>query len=101
MPSSKQPLTQEELRQFISEQPEWAVEDGKLVRHWAHADFVAAMAFVNLVAQLAEQHNHHPDIDIRYNLVKLALVSHDAGGITARDALMARQLSAQSTAPLT
>ena len=43
---------------------------------------------------IAEEAQHHPDIDIRYNLVKLALVSHDAGGITARDARMARQLSA-------
>jgi 4a-hydroxytetrahydrobiopterin dehydratase len=46
------------------------------------------------VAQLAEQAGHHPDIDIRYNRVKLALVSHDAGGITAQDAAMARRLSA-------
>jgi 4a-hydroxytetrahydrobiopterin dehydratase len=101
MPSSKQPLTQDELLQLITELPEWAVEDGRLIRHWTHADFVQAMDFVNRVAQLAEQHNHHPDIDIRYNRVKLALVSHDAGGITTRDASMARQLSAQSWASLT
>jgi 4a-hydroxytetrahydrobiopterin dehydratase len=52
------------------------------------------MAFVNRVATLAEEAGHHPDIDIRYNRVKLALVSHDAGGITARDASMARRLRA-------
>jgi 4a-hydroxytetrahydrobiopterin dehydratase len=51
------------------------------------------MAFVNRVAQLAEQGGHHPDIDIRYNRVRLALVSHDAGGITARDLSMAAQLN--------
>jgi 4a-hydroxytetrahydrobiopterin dehydratase len=57
------------------------------------------MAFVNRVALLAENAGHHPDIDIRYNRVKLALVSHDAGGITARDAAMAGQLSADSFVP--
>jgi 4a-hydroxytetrahydrobiopterin dehydratase len=95
MPSPDQPLTVDELRTLTTELPEWATENGALVRHWAFADFVQAMAFVNRVAQLAEQHNHHPDIDIRYNRVKLALISHDAGGITPRDASMARQLSTQ------
>jgi 4a-hydroxytetrahydrobiopterin dehydratase len=95
MPSPDQPLTQDELRALIAELPEWAIENGALVRHWTFADFVQAMEFVNRVAQLAEQHNHHPDIDIRYNRVRLALVSHDAGGITTRDAGMARQLSTQ------
>jgi 4a-hydroxytetrahydrobiopterin dehydratase len=43
------------------------------------------MAFVNQVAEKAEKAGHHPDIDIRYNKVRLALVSHDAGGLTERD----------------
>jgi len=98
MQSSKQTLTPEELTTLLRELPEWAVEDGTLVRFWAFTDFVDAMAFVNRVAALAEQAGHHPDIDIRYNRVKLALVSHDAGGITARDARMARRLSADFAA---
>ena len=93
MHSSKQTLTEEELRRLLHEVPEWAVEDGQLVRFWAFPDFVHAIAFVNRVAKIAEDAGHHPDIDIRYNRVKLALVSHDTGGITARDAKMARQLS--------
>ena len=69
-----------------------------LVRFWTFNGFVEAIAFVNRVADLAEQAGHHPDIDIRYNRVKLALVSHDAGGITARDAQMAARLSTGSAA---
>jgi pterin-4a-carbinolamine dehydratase len=46
---------------------------------YTFSDFVAAMAFVNKVADLAESANHHPDIDIRYNQVRLALISHDSG----------------------
>jgi 4a-hydroxytetrahydrobiopterin dehydratase len=95
MSSTKQTLSQEELREFLLALPDWAVDDGKLVRFWTFPDFVQAMAFVNRVAEMAEKAAHHPDIDIRYNRVKLGLVSHDAGGITARDARMARSLSAE------
>jgi 4a-hydroxytetrahydrobiopterin dehydratase len=94
MPSSKQKLSEQQLHDLLIELPEWALEDGKLVRDWTLPTFVEAIAFVNRVAKLAEEAQHHPDIDIRYNLVQLALVSHDAGGITERDAGMARQLSA-------
>ena len=98
MESGKQTLAKEDLQELLRELPEWAVEDGKLVRFWTFRGFVEAIAFVNGVAELAEQTAHHPDIDIRYNRVKLALVSHDAGGITARDAGMARKLSAGTAA---
>lgn len=99
MQSSKQTLSKEEIRELLRELPEWAIEDGKLVRFWTFTNFVDAIAFVKRVARLAEAAGHHPDIDIRYNRVKLALVSHDAGGITARDAQMARRLSAAPRRP--
>jgi 4a-hydroxytetrahydrobiopterin dehydratase len=92
----KQKLSDSEIQEFLRKNPEWALQDEMLVRFWSFADFVEAMAFVNRVARLAENAGHHPDIDIRYNRVKLALVSHDAGGITARDAAMAAQLTADS-----
>jgi len=95
MEPGKQKLSDDELGKFLRELPEWAVDDGKLIRFWTFTNFVEAVAFVNRVADLAERAGHHPDIDIRYNRVKLALVSHDAGGITARDTKMARQLSAE------
>jgi 4a-hydroxytetrahydrobiopterin dehydratase len=94
MPSTTQTLTDDELRALLLELPEWAVQEGKLLRFWTFHDFVEAMAFVNRVALLAEEAQHHPDIDIRYNRVALGLISHDAGGITARDAQMARRLNA-------
>jgi 4a-hydroxytetrahydrobiopterin dehydratase len=82
-----------ELEQALAQAPGWAMTDGKLQREWKFPDFVAAMGFVNRVAELAEQAGHHPDIDIRYNRVVLGLVTHDAGGITAKDAEMAKQLT--------
>jgi len=86
-------LSQDQLIALTQELPDWKLEEGQLVRHYSFKDFIAAMAFVNRVADLAEAAGHHPDIDIRYNRVKLALVSHEAGGITAYDAQMARNLS--------
>lgn len=65
--------------------PQWTLERGELVRYCAFKDFVDAMHFVNRVAEMAEGAGHHPDIDIRYNKVRLALISHDAGGLTERD----------------
>jgi 4a-hydroxytetrahydrobiopterin dehydratase len=65
--------------------PLWSLERGELVRHYEFDNFVQAMHFVNGVAELAEGAGHHPDIDIRYNKVRLALISHDAGGLTERD----------------
>jgi len=52
------------------------------------------MSFVNLVAALAERAQHHPDIDIRYNKVLLALSTHDEGGITQKDFALATQIAA-------
>jgi 4a-hydroxytetrahydrobiopterin dehydratase len=65
--------------------PLWRLERGELVRDCVFENFVEAMQFVNSVAELAEGAGHHPDIDIRYNRVRLALISHDAGGLTERD----------------
>jgi 4a-hydroxytetrahydrobiopterin dehydratase len=65
--------------------PDWEIEGGELVRTFKFETFPDAVAFVNRIADLAEEAGHHPDIDIRYNRVRLALVSHDEGGLTRSD----------------
>lgn len=67
----------------------WHIEGGELTRLFQFEDFRAAMRFVNRVAELAEEAGHHPDMDIRYNRVRLGLVSHDAGGLTEKDFALA------------
>lgn len=86
-------LNSSEIDVLLKQDPSWKLDSGKLVRDWTFNNFVEAMAFVNRVAELAEAAGHHPDIDIRYNRVRLGLISHDAGGITARDSKMAARLS--------
>jgi 4a-hydroxytetrahydrobiopterin dehydratase len=75
----------EEAAARLSALPGWQIEDGELTRTFNFKDFLAALAFVNRVGERAEEAGHHPDIDIRYNRVRLGLVSHDAGGLTAKD----------------
>jgi 4a-hydroxytetrahydrobiopterin dehydratase len=87
-----QKLEEKELKEALEKLPGWRLEDGKLLHYFSFADFKAAMAFVNRVAEAAESAGHHPDIDVRYNHVRLWLVTHDAGGITAKDVEMAGKL---------
>lgn len=84
-----------EIEEVLKTHPEWTLQGGKLVREWTFKDFVEAMQFVNRIAVLAEAAGHHPDIDVRYNWVLLGLVSHDAGGITRRDAAMASRIDTE------
>ena len=72
--------------------PAWDLVDGQLVKVVTCASFPAALDFVVAVGGLAEQADHHPDIDIRWRTVRLALVTHDAGGITELDFSLARAI---------
>ena len=65
--------------------PRWTLEGRCWVRTEEFADFQAAMEWVNRVARLAEQRNHHPDIEIRWNRVTLRLMTHETGELTDRD----------------
>jgi 4a-hydroxytetrahydrobiopterin dehydratase len=86
-------LTPQMVQERLRSLPQWKLEGEEIVRHYEFPDFAAAMVFVNQVAGQAEKAGHHPDIDIRYNKVKLALVSHDQGGLTQRDIKMAEALN--------
>jgi 4a-hydroxytetrahydrobiopterin dehydratase len=74
--------------------PRWELADGQLVRTVDCTSFPAALDFVMEVGRLAEEADHHPDIDIRWRTVRLALVTHDAGGITDLDLTLARAIDA-------
>jgi 4a-hydroxytetrahydrobiopterin dehydratase len=78
-------LSEAEINLRLASIPAWHIQQGELIKTFAFSDFRASLAFVNRVGELAENAGHHPDIDIRYNKVRLALVTHDAGGLTAKD----------------
>jgi 4a-hydroxytetrahydrobiopterin dehydratase len=89
-------LDETQIQTSLASLPKWKLEQGELVQTATFHDFVQAMKFVNHVAELAETAGHHPDIDIRYNKVRLALVTHDAGGITQNDISLAQDIDKKS-----
>lgn len=91
MPAS--PLSEADATARLNSLPGWRLDNNEIVREFKLSDFRAALAFVNQVGDLAEQAGHHPDIDIRYNRVRLALVTHDAGGLTENDFNLAAKVN--------
>jgi 4a-hydroxytetrahydrobiopterin dehydratase len=87
-------LSEAQIQEHLANVPGWALEDGMIVRTFTLKDFTAALTFVGACGHLAEAAGHHPDITINYNRVKLALVTHDAGGLTEKDFALAAQINA-------
>ena len=85
-------LSDTEVKDALADIPGWELSASEIVKQYKFADFVAAMAFVNQVAEAAEAANHHPDIDIRWNKVRLALSTHSEGGLTTNDFALAAQI---------
>lgn len=80
-----QALSSQEVQDRLAALKGWQFSSGELEKWFLFSDFMNALEFVGRVGALAEQAGHHPDIDIRYNRVRLGLVTHDAGGLTAKD----------------
>jgi 4a-hydroxytetrahydrobiopterin dehydratase len=79
--------------------PDWEIVDDGLETCWRAASFSAAGAFAAQIAVLADEANHHPDLSLSYpGRVRVRLTSHDAGGLTDRDASLAGQISAAAAA---
>lgn len=74
---------------FLSEHPDWDLNGEEISRTYEFADFKAAIAFVDRVAEASEAADHHPDIDIRWNKVTLTLTTHSEGCLTEKDADLA------------
>ena len=78
-------LKAQDITDWLKKLPEWELEKKHIERTFEFDDFTAAMDFVNSVADIAEDEEHHPEIDIRYNKVRLQLSTHAEGGLTDRD----------------
>ena len=86
-----QKLAEANILRALTTVPDWKLSAATIARTFEFKDFPAAIKFVEVVAALAEQGWHHPDIDIRWNKVTLSLSTHDAGGLTEKDFALARQ----------
>jgi 4a-hydroxytetrahydrobiopterin dehydratase len=82
-------LTNLEVAERMASIPEWILSEDVISRELEFADFLESMAFVNRVAALAEEHDHHPDVFISYNHVRLDLTTHRVGGLSEKDFALA------------
>jgi 4a-hydroxytetrahydrobiopterin dehydratase len=82
-------LTDDEVRDGLTRLPGWSREGDEIVKVYELPTFMDAIDFVGRIAALAEAADHHPDLDIRYRKVRVALSTHDSGGLTAADLSLA------------
>ena len=87
-------LPDSQIESALAEVPQWTRNGAVISRTYSFKDFPAAIRFVNTIASLAEEAWHHPDIDIRWNKVTLALTTHDQGGLTEKDFALAKKFDA-------
>ena len=86
------PMTRTDVKSRLSSMSGWEYDDDEIEKKFQFGDFAGAMAFVNRVAEAAEHMDHHPDIKISYNKVKLSLSTHSEGGVTDKDFALAEQI---------
>jgi 4a-hydroxytetrahydrobiopterin dehydratase len=89
------PLTEKETAFYMKDIPGWelAADNKKLSRKFSFKDFKQSMAFVNKVADIAEEEGHHPDMFIYYNKVNFELWTHEVGGLSVNDFILAAKIN--------
>ena len=85
-------LKTDDIKDWMKKLPEWDLEKKCIDRTFEFDDFAQAIEFVNGVAEIAEDDEHHPEIDIRYNKVRLRLSTHSEGGLTELDFELAEKI---------
>lgn len=88
------PLADDRITERLAALPGWERSGDEIVRTFELPSFPEAIGFVTRIADRAEAADHHPDLDIRYRKVRVALSTHDAGGITDKDFDLAAEIEA-------
>lgn len=89
-------LTDEQVQDGLGRLPGWAREGDQITKEFQFDGFGGAIAFVVAIAFRAEKADHHPDLDIRYNRVRVALSTHNEGGLTEKDLALAGEVESIS-----
>lgn len=87
------PMSDEKAQEMLKQTPGWEKKEKKIERTFEFKDFIEAMKFVNKVADLANQEDHHPDFHIHWNKVRLVLWTHAVGGLSENDFIMAAKVN--------
>jgi 4a-hydroxytetrahydrobiopterin dehydratase len=92
-------LDDEAVAEWLPAHSGWDRHGDEISKQFECASFPDAIAFVVRIGFHAEAANHHPDLDIRWRKVLVALTTHDAGGLTALDLVMAESIDAAAAPP--
>jgi len=87
------PFSEDEIRRRLPELDGWEYDGKQLTRLFVLPSFPEAIGFVQRLAEAAERAQHHPDIDIRYDTVRLHLMTHSDHGITEKDFALAKDIN--------
>lgn len=91
---SRKKLSEEEIAARLSEVPGWGYIDGRLRSQFQTLNFSNGVTFVNQIARIADDLNHHPDVLLTYPRVTIDVYTHDVGGLTEFDFTLAQRISA-------
>ena len=95
---SAEKLNKESVQGWLRRHEGWKRRSNRLVKQFSFSSFRDSIVFVNRIATLADAAHHHPDIDVRFNSVTVALATHEAGGITEKDLELAEQIDFATSA---
>ncbi|HXT18902.1 MAG TPA: 4a-hydroxytetrahydrobiopterin dehydratase [Gemmatimonadaceae bacterium] len=88
----RQKLSDLEIQRALGGLSGWSRRGDALTKTFAFDRFADGIAFVDRIAKIADEMDHHPDIDIRYTKITIVLSTHDAGGITQSDLTLAERI---------
>ncbi|MCW5612267.1 MAG: 4a-hydroxytetrahydrobiopterin dehydratase [Rubrivivax sp.] len=88
------PMSADEIQRHLAAAPGWALVDGAIQKRYDFADYHRTMAFVNALAWVAHQEDHHPDLLVSYNRCTVRYNTHSVGGISVNDFICAAKLDA-------
>ena len=91
-------LARNQIRSELSRTSGWLLRGKRISRLFVFDDFMGVIRFLNRVSRVAEAMNHHPDITINYNKIKLSLTTHGEGGLTIKDFRLARKINSMKHA---
>ena len=91
-------LPQHEIEGWVATHPRWQYREGRIRKKYTFPSFRSAIVFVNRIATIADELNHHPDIAVRYDEVVLTVSTHDAGGVTEKDFKLAERIDFATSA---
>ena len=91
-------LGAEEIKTWVASQSGWKYKGNAIRKEYKFPSFRDSIVFVNRIASIADDLNHHPDIDVRYNKVLLTITTHDSGGVTEKDLSLAGKIDFATSA---